>query len=292
MGAIIQQIQTSLLNLLGQAIEAMPSIAAAVVVIVFTNTAAKFVSRAASAATQQTVKSLSLRSLLVQIAFALTWAAGSSIACVIAFPALRPGDIIGLLGLGSVAVSFAFQDIFKNFLAGILMLLHEPFQLGDQIVVEGFEGTVEEISMRSTQIMTYQGERVIVPNAIVFTNSVRVLTALPHRRTDLPLILDYDTEPSLAIETLVKAISEVEGVFSQPAPEVDISGLNDGSLHIIVRYWTLPEQAQVRRTKTRAVVAIKAACDRAEIKIPQPVPVNLYELHSSNNSVSNSASDA
>ncbi|TAE49689.1 MAG: mechanosensitive ion channel family protein, partial [Oscillatoriales cyanobacterium] len=98
MGAIIQQIQTSLLNLLGQAIEAMPSIAAAVVVIVLTNTAAKFVSLAVSAATQQTVKSLSLRSLLVQIAFALTWAAGSSIACVIAFPALRPGDIIGLLG--------------------------------------------------------------------------------------------------------------------------------------------------------------------------------------------------
>ena len=84
MGAIIQQIQTSLLNLLGQAIEAMPSIAAAVVVIVLTNTAAKFVSRTISAATQQTVKSLSLRSLLVQIAFALTWAAGSSIACAIA----------------------------------------------------------------------------------------------------------------------------------------------------------------------------------------------------------------
>jgi len=132
----------------------------------------------------------------VQIAFALTWAAGSSIACVIAFPAVRPGDIIGLLGLSSVAISFAFQDIFKNFLAPILLLLHEPFQLGDQIVVEGFEGTVEEISMRSTQILTYQGERVIVPNAIVFTNSVRVLTAMPHRRTNLPLILDYDTAPS------------------------------------------------------------------------------------------------
>ena len=89
------------------------------------------------------------------------------------FPALRPGDIIGLLRLGLVAVSFAFQDIFKNFLAGILMLLHEPFQLGDQIIVEGFEGTVEEILMRSTQIMTDRGERVVVPNAIVFTNSVR-----------------------------------------------------------------------------------------------------------------------
>ena len=98
----------------------------------------------------------------------LTWAASSSIVSVIAFPALGWREIIGLLGVGSVAISFAFQDIFKNFLAGILLLLHEPFILGDQIFVEGFEGTVQKISMRSTQIMTDRGERVIVPNAIVF----------------------------------------------------------------------------------------------------------------------------
>ncbi|MEG4964434.1 MULTISPECIES: mechanosensitive ion channel domain-containing protein [unclassified Microcoleus] len=113
---------------------------------------------------------------------------------MIAFPALHPGDIIGLLGLGSVAISFAFQDIFKKFLAGILLLLHEPFQLGDQIILEAFEGTVEKISMRLTQILTDRGDRVIRPNAIVFTNSVGVLTALPHRRTDLPLILACDTD--------------------------------------------------------------------------------------------------
>jgi len=98
----------------------------------------------------------------------LTWAAGSSIACVIAFPALGSGDLIGLLGLGSVAISFAFQDIFKNFLAGIMLVLHEPFLGGAQIFVEGFEGTVEKISMRLTQILTDRGERVIVPNAILF----------------------------------------------------------------------------------------------------------------------------
>jgi len=98
----------------------------------------------------------------------LTWAASSSIASVIAFPALGLEDLIGLLGLGSVAISFAFQDIFKNFLAGILLLLHKPFLLDDQIFVEGFEGTVEKISMCSTHILTDRRERVIVPNAIVF----------------------------------------------------------------------------------------------------------------------------
>jgi small-conductance mechanosensitive channel len=83
-------------------------------------------------------------------------------------PGLASGRYHRLLGLGSVAISFAFQDIFKNFLAGILLLLYEPFLWGDQIFVEGFEGTVEKISMRSTQILTDRGERVIVPNAIVF----------------------------------------------------------------------------------------------------------------------------
>lgn len=106
---------------------------------------------------------------------------------MIAFPAWRPGDIIGLLWLGSVAISFA--DILKNFLAGILRLLHEALQLGDQIIVEGFEGTVKKISMRSTQIVSDWGERLIVPKAIVFTNSVQVLTALLHRRPERPLIL-------------------------------------------------------------------------------------------------------
>jgi len=65
--------------------------------------------------------------------------------------------------------------------------------LGDRIIVEGFEGTVEKILLRSTQIISDRGERVIVPKAIVFTNSVPVLTTIPHRRTNLRLILVYET---------------------------------------------------------------------------------------------------
>ena len=139
----------------------------------------------------------------------LTLVAGSSIACAIAFPALGPGDIIGLWGLGSVAISFPFPDIFKNFLAGIWLLLQEPFQLGDRIFVEGFEGTVEKISMRSTQILKDRGERVIVPNAIVFRacwisyakpkarsmgNSSRVKDKFWQQRV-APLIIFDDRQP-------------------------------------------------------------------------------------------------
>lgn len=271
MNALLTQIQTSLLDLFGQTIKAIPAMAIAIICLILTRAAANLVKRAVNKIAQRTIKSLSLRMLTVQTGYVCTWSAGILASCVIAFPDLRLGDIIGLLGLGSVAIGFAFQDIFKNFLAGVLLLLQEPFQLGDQIIVGDFEGTVEEISIRSTQIRTYDGERVVVPNAMVFTSPVEVLTAFAQRRTDLEIGLDYNTPLAEAREVLIDATKEVEGVLSQPAVEVDVVGFGGSSIDFMVRYWTFPEIVQVRRTKSRAIVALKAACDRANYNIPYPI---------------------
>lgn len=192
---------------------------------------------------------------------------------------MRLGDIIGLLGLSSVAIGFVFQDIFKNFLAGILLLLNEPFRLGDQIIVDKFEGTIEDITIRSTQIKTYQGERIVIPNSIVFTSPVQVLTAMPHRRTDLALGIDYNTDLPTAMQILSKTVSSVEGVLATPVPEVDAVGFGDSSIDLMVRYWTFPQKVQVRQTRTRAIVAIKQACDRAGIFIPYPIRTYHYNPH-------------
>ncbi|WP_414345981.1 mechanosensitive ion channel family protein [Synechococcus sp. W60.2] len=167
--------------------------------------------RLAGSAANRWIPSPSLQMLLVQVSQVGAWVAGILAASVVAFPDLRLGDLIGLLGLGSVAIGFAFQDIFKNFLAGVLLLLNEPFQLDDQIVVGDFEGTVEEISIRSTQIRTYQGERVVIP-----TSPITVLTDRPFRRTDLEIGLDYNTPLPKALEVLLEAMQGVEGVLAEP----------------------------------------------------------------------------
>ncbi|HCF27132.1 MAG TPA: mechanosensitive ion channel protein MscS [Cyanobacteria bacterium UBA11049] len=225
------------------------------------------------------LKNPSLRSLLIQVTYAATWTAGILFACTLAFPSLRLGDIIGLLGLGSVAFGFAFQDIFKNFLAGVLLLLNEPFRLGDQIIVDDFEGTIEDITIRSTQIKTYQGERIIIPNSIVFTSPVQVLTAMPHRRTDLAIGVDYDTDLPKAIHILLETVSHVSGVLATPAPEVDAVGFGDSSIDLMVRFWTLPQIAQVRQTRSRVILALKPACDRAGISIPYPIRTIYHYNH-------------
>ena len=208
-------------------------------------------------------------------------------ACVIAFPDLGLGDIIGLLGLGSVAIGFAFQDIFKNFLAGVLLLLNEPFRLNDQIVVNDYEGTVEQINIRSTEIRTYQGERVVIPNATVFTSSVRVLTDRPYRRTDLAIGLDYNTPLPRAVQVLLMALTDVKGVLSTPSAEVDVVGFGDSSIDFVVRYWTLPQKLHVRQTQTRVMMALKEACDQANFNIPYPIrSVYLFDHQQFSDSVS------
>jgi hypothetical protein len=89
---------------------------------------------------------------------------GLLIALVIAIPGFMPGQLISVLGLGSVAIGFAFRDILENFLAGILIRLTEPFRVNDQIIYKEFEGTVEDIQTRATYIKTYDGRRVVIPN--------------------------------------------------------------------------------------------------------------------------------
>jgi small conductance mechanosensitive channel len=104
---------------------------------------------------------------------------GFLIALSVVAPSFKAGDLIRLLGVGSVAIGFAFQNILQNFLAGILLLLQEPFQLGDLISVTGIEGNVRDIQARATVVSTKEGRHVWIPNAILFTSPVAVETAGP-----------------------------------------------------------------------------------------------------------------
>ena len=99
---------------------------------------------------------------------------GFLIALSIIAPSFQAADLIKVLGIGTVAIGFAFQNILQNFLAGILLLLQEPFRIGDLISVTGIEGNVSDIQARATIITTKEGREVIIPNATIFTNPVAV----------------------------------------------------------------------------------------------------------------------
>jgi len=115
--------------------------------------------------------------LLGKLAQTIVVILGFLIAVSIIAPSFTAGDLIKTLGIGGVAIGFAFQNILQNFLAGILLLLHEPFRIGEQISVTGLEGIVDTIQTRATIIHTKDGDRVVIPNATLFTNPVTVRRA-------------------------------------------------------------------------------------------------------------------
>jgi len=99
---------------------------------------------------------------------------GFLIAISVIAPSFQAADLVKVLGIGTVAIGFAFQNILQNFLAGILLLLQEPFRLGDFLSVTGIEGNVSDIQARATIVTTKEGREVIIPNAVIFTSPVAV----------------------------------------------------------------------------------------------------------------------
>jgi small conductance mechanosensitive channel len=282
MNTLQETIQQSLLDLVSSAIAFLPGLVIALLILVITRCSVRPIRRLIRSLAERLTDSTSLQSLCIQLCSVAIWLMGIVLACIFLFPDLRLGDLVALLGLGSVAVGFAFQDIFKNFLAGILLLLNEPFQIGDQIIVDGYEGTVEAIDIRSTAIRTYQGELIIIPNAVVFTNPVQVLTNRCFRRTDLEIGLDYSTPLPQAVQVLSTALKDVEGILENPAPEVDVVGFGDSAIDLVVRYWTAPTMRQIREVRSRVVIALKQACDTADLNIPFPIRTVYFSNTDSN----------
>jgi small conductance mechanosensitive channel len=276
MNELFQTINTSLMELVGSGVQLIPALLATIVIVLITRYSLKPIRRVTRALAEKLTDNLSLQLLALQVVTVGVWIAGILAAAIVLFPGLALGDIIALLGLSSVAIGFAFQDIFKNFLAGILLLVDQPFQVNDQIVVNDYEGTVRNIAIRATEVETYRGEMIVIPNSILFTNSVQVMTHNPTRRTDLAIGLDYNTPLEPAREVLQRAIEAVDGVLAAPTPEVDIVSFGDSAIDFVVRYWTRPQIAVVRRTRTKVMVALKTACDQAEFNIPYPIRTTYF----------------
>lgn len=188
-------------------------------------------------------------------------------------PSFQAGDLIKVLGIGSVAIGFAFQNILQNFLAGLLLLWTEPFRVGDQIRLDNFEGTVEEIETRATTIKTYDGKRVVIPNADLFTHSVTINTAFDSRRFEAEVAVKSSQKDLTSLKSrIVEAIRHSEGVLSEPSPEalvVDLGEAGADTVKIHVTWWTKPRQHQMMTTYDHVLTAIKKTLADAE---PQLAP--------------------
>ena len=178
-----------------------------------------------------------------------------------------------LAGLGALgfAAGFAVQDVSKNFVAGVLLLLQQPFNLGEAIEVNGFSGTVEEISLRATAIRTFDGRLVYIPNADVYTSAIVNFSRAKARRVEITVGVAYGTDLDKAKRVALETVQAVEGAKEDPAPNVVFHTFNDASVDMTIYFWIDLAITDPFRAKDAAVQAIHNAFAREGIDIPYPI---------------------
>jgi small-conductance mechanosensitive channel len=197
---------------------------------------------------------------------------GFMIAMVIAIPGFTPAKLIGALGIGSVAIGFAFKDIFQNLLSGILLLLSEPFRIGDQIVSGDYEGTVEDIKIRATTIKTFDGRQVVIPNSQLYTSALTVNTAYKQRRLQVAVGIGYEDDIEAAKGVILQALDRAETVSRRAEPSVIATGFGDSTIDLTV-LWFIDDGTQANKVASihEVIVEMKKGLDGAGVNMPFPI---------------------
>ena len=272
----LQTAWQQLMSMVKGAIELLPNLLIAIVVFIVFWFVAKFSRRLIKNFTRRK-QSRNLGLVLARLSQGFIILLGAFIALAIVIPSFKPGDLVQLLGVSGVAVGFAFRDILQNFLAGILILITEPFVIDDQIIFKEFEGTVEHIQTRATTIRTYDGSRIVIPNAELFTNSVKVNTAFEKRRLQYDIGIGYGDSIEEAKKIILEVLRDTPEALQDPAPEALVVDLAASTINIRARWWiTPPRRADALDAQDKILTAINNKMLAAGIDLPFPTQQILF----------------
>lgn len=180
------------------------------------------------------------------------------------------GFVAGL-GIAGFTIGFALKDVAENFVAGILLLIQQPFKIGDAVEVADYSGTVTNIEIRSTTIRTFDGLLVIMPNAQIYSNPITNFSRGLYRRINVDIGVGYDTDLDRATDILLDIAHQLPGIMNEPAPFVVFNQFGDSSINGSLYFWIKMDEAGYFESLDGVVKNIKTAFEREAIDIPYPI---------------------
>lgn len=267
---IIATVRNSFFGLWNEFIAHIPHLIGALVLLLLLWLVARIVDRASRELMQRSRMRRSLQQVISRLINIGVWIVGLLILATIVVPGITVSKALGGLGIISIAVGFAFRDIFENFFAGILLLWRFPFEDGDYVECEGYVGKVLRINVRMTELRTLSGEHLILPNAFLYKNPVQVLTNSSRRRVEVATGIAYGEDVAAAVDVLRKAVESCESVDKDFSIDILPKSYGASSIDIDLIWWTDAQPLEQRRSIAEVVTATKKALDDAGIEIPFP----------------------
>jgi small-conductance mechanosensitive channel len=259
-------------------IQHVPSLTIALFVLILAWLLAKSAVRIADRLTRNTKMRDNLKQLVETIVRMTIWVVGLLVAATISMPGMTPASLFAGLGIGALAIGFAFQDIFENFLAGVLIMVRDRMRIGDTIECQSITGKVERITLRETHIRAPTNELTIVPNSVLFKNPVKITTDLPHRRFETIVSVVSDHDLDAAADCIKQALEAIEDLDHTHPVEVFAHEFKPGAVDFLVRWWSAA-RAQDFAIRDQVIRRIKQAFDETRIVIAgaQPTTIALQE---------------
>jgi small conductance mechanosensitive channel len=153
--------------------------------------------------------------------------------------------VLTSLGIAGLTIGFAARDAFSNLISGFLIYLDRPFVIGDLVEIEDNYGRVDQITLRSTRIITSDGKMLAVPNADIINKTVASYTNFPHLRLDIPVTVGVNENLAAVRRILLDTVAADERFMAEPAPRVVVQALNDYNVAMELQAWIYDERSHV-----------------------------------------------
>lgn len=181
------------------------------------------------------------------------------------------GALAGMAGIAGLALGFAVRDTIENYIASILLSVRQPFRASDHVVINAHEGVVVRLTSRATVLMTLDGNHLRIPNAEVFKGVILNYTRNPERRFEFELGVDAEDDPVAAMETGLKAITRLDFVLGDPAPNAVIVKVGDSSIVLSFTGWVDQTDTDFLKARSLAIRAAKAVIEEEGFTLPEPI---------------------
>jgi small conductance mechanosensitive channel len=263
---------TKLAEWLRSVVQIVPNLVVALVVMIASVVFASFVAKIAKKLLHRVSQSETVNRLIVAVIKILFIVLGLFASLGILNLEKTVTSLLAGAGVIGLALGFAFQEIAANFFAGVLIAIRKPYKEGDIVQVDTFMGTVNQITLRTTNLTTFNGLEVLIPNKDMFTKAVTNFTSTPDRRVEINGGVGYGDDLRKAEKVAIEMARQIEGCIQDKPVEFFFTGFGDSSITFQLRFWVLyPKQNIFLKATHEAIIGLKKAFDQNGITFPFPI---------------------
>ncbi|PSN80004.1 transporter [filamentous cyanobacterium CCP4] len=272
--AVTYRIRRTTQELARSTIDNLPALLGALVILVLTWLLAAAVRHAVLVWAKKTEGDRTTEELISRLCYGGVWTLGAVVA--LGVMGLNFAALLGTLGLTSVAIGFSLRDVLSNYISGVILLATRPFCIGDQVVINSYEGTVTQIQLRATTVQTYDGRLVFIPNQEVFQSSITNNTASPIRLSSVTVGIDHNADLPDLFHRIQQQMRQIEGVEQDPEPIVLVRELTPTTVNLEAQFWVNSRKQSFLQVTSQVLAAIKLtlqAAQFAETNAPEDMAI-------------------